>query len=192
MLYLVSGASRSGKTMIAKKILRQKQIPYMSLDWLVMGFTNGLPQYGIHDKLMPDEIAEKMWSFVKPIFESMIWQGIDYVVEGEAILPELIHELLEKHPGDVKICFVGFTDIDVEQKLMDIRNHSVEERDWLTKEDDAYICSHIKNMVGHSRTIKDGCEQFNLRYFDTSVDFPGSINEATEFLLRESIPNDSE
>lgn len=33
MLYLVSGTSRSGKTMIAKEILKQTGIPYLSLDW---------------------------------------------------------------------------------------------------------------------------------------------------------------
>ena len=90
MLYLVSGTSRSGKTIIAKKLLRQKQIPYMSLDWLMMGFTNGMPEYGIHDKLFPDEIAKKSWSFFKAMCESMLWLEVDYVIEGEAILPELI------------------------------------------------------------------------------------------------------
>ncbi|MHC5182780.1 MAG: hypothetical protein ACYSPI_00655, partial [Planctomycetota bacterium] len=49
MLYLVSGTSRSGKTLIAEKLMEEKQIPYMSLDWLMMGFTNGMPQLGIHD-----------------------------------------------------------------------------------------------------------------------------------------------
>ena len=48
LLYLVSGTSRSGKTIIANNILKRKNIPFMSLDWLVMGFTNGMPQCGIH------------------------------------------------------------------------------------------------------------------------------------------------
>jgi hypothetical protein len=170
--------------MIAKKILQQKQIPYMSLDWLVMGFTDGLPQYGIHDKLFPDEIAEKLWSFFKPICENMTWSGIDYVIEGEAILPELIRELLDKHPDKIEICFLGYTDIDIEQKLMDIRNHSIGKGDWLVKEDDDYIYRHIENMVKHSRIIKESCEKYNVRYIDTSVDFLASIEEATEYLLR--------
>ena len=33
MLYLFSGTSRSGKTIIAKKIATQKGIPFLSLDW---------------------------------------------------------------------------------------------------------------------------------------------------------------
>jgi hypothetical protein len=169
--------------MVAKEILKRRQIPYMSLDWLVMGFTDGLPQYGIHDKLMPDEIAEKIWNFFKPICENMTWAGIDYVIEGEAILPGLIHEFIAEHPDEVEICFLGFTDIDIEQKLQDIRNHSIGKGDWLVKEPDDYIRDHIKNMVNHSRMIKEGCEQHNLRYFDTAMNFMDSIEEATEYLL---------
>ena len=46
MLYFVGGASRAGKTTIARDILGRHQIPYVSLDWLMMGFTNGIPEYG--------------------------------------------------------------------------------------------------------------------------------------------------
>ena len=44
MLFLVSGTSRSGKTLIAKKILADNQIPYLSFDWLMMGFNHGMPE----------------------------------------------------------------------------------------------------------------------------------------------------
>lgn len=48
MLFLVGGTSRSGKTLIARRLLAGKQIPYLSLDWLMMGFNDGIPEYGIH------------------------------------------------------------------------------------------------------------------------------------------------
>ena len=105
MLYLVSGASRSGKTMIANRILRQRQIPYVSLDWLVMGFTNGLPEYGIHDRLFPPALADNIWIFLKAMCESMLSSDLDYVIEGEAILPELMRDLLDAYPDKIKICF---------------------------------------------------------------------------------------
>lgn len=184
MLYIVSGASRAGKTMIAKKILQRMQIPYMSLDWLVMGFTDGLPEYGIHDKLMPDEIAEKLWRFLNPILENMVWSGIDYVIEGEAILPDLIAAFADAHPHSLEACFLGYTDLDVDRKLMDIREHPLGEGDWLIEEDDEYIRRHIENMISHSRLIKDSCERFKMRYFDTSADFLATVDEATGFLLR--------
>lgn len=185
MLYLISGASRSGKTLIAKNILKQKQIPYMSLDWLVMGFTNGFTENGIHDKLFPDEIAEKLWAFLEAMCESMLWSDIDYVIEGEAILPELIHTLLKKHPDKIRICFLGYTDVDKEQKMRELKAFHDGEKDWLLKESDAYIYDHIDNMIAHSRLIKNSCAKYGLRYFDTSGNFPLAIEAATKYVLNE-------
>ncbi|MHC5182982.1 MAG: hypothetical protein ACYSPI_01735 [Planctomycetota bacterium] len=183
MLYLISGTSRSGKTLIAEKLMEEKQIPYMSLDWLMMGFTNGMPQLGIHDKLFPDEIAKRLWSFFKAMCESMLYLEIDYIIEGEAMLPELILELLDKYPDKIKICFVGYTDIDIDQKARDIKTYSTRRGDWLTKESDDYIYEHIDNMVTHSRKIKDGCEKYNMTYFDTSTNFLDAIENAKNYLL---------
>ena len=186
MLYLVSGTSRSGKTLIAEKLMEEKQIPYMSLDWLMRGFTNGMPQLGIHDKLFPDEIAKRLWSFFKAMCESMLYLEIDYIIEGEAMLPELIQELLDIYPDKIKICFVGYTDIDIDQKAQDIKTYSTRRGDWLTKESDDYIYDHIDNMVTHSRKIRDGCEKYNMTYFDTSTNFMDAIENAKNYLLSNS------
>ncbi len=35
MLYMVGGASRAGKSMLARKLLVQRQISYFSIDYLV-------------------------------------------------------------------------------------------------------------------------------------------------------------
>ena len=82
----------------------------------MMGFTNGIPEYGIHDKLFPDEIAQRLWSFLKAMLESMIYVETDCVIEGEAMLPELIIELAKKNPHKLKICFLGYTDVSIDEK----------------------------------------------------------------------------
>ena len=182
MLYLISGASRAGKTIIAKRLSKEKGLSYFSIDWLVMGFTNGLSEYGIHDLLFPDEIAERAWNFLKAMFESMLWEEVDYIIEGEALLPELVVELFEKHPNQIKICFVGFTNIDIEKKVDDIKHFSESEKDWLTDKPDEYIKDHVQNMITHSLKIKQSCEEHNVAYFDTSTDFIGTIEQVIEYL----------
>ena len=151
----------------------------------MMGFTEGLPGYGIHDKLMPDEIALKLWVFLNPILDNMVWSGIDYVIEGEAVLPELIEDFLHRNKGKVRICFLGFTDIDITEKLKEIRLHSPAGRDWLTNEDDPYIRDHLQNMINHSALIMHGCERTNLRYFDTSEDILATVESAKDYLMKE-------
>jgi hypothetical protein len=183
MLYIISGSSRSGKTITAKKILAERGISYLSLDWLVMGFTNGIPEYGIHDKLFPDEIAKRSWSFLKAMLESMIYVEADCVIEGEALLPELIVELREKYPGKLRICFVGYTDVSVDEKVKEIKKYSCGKNDWLIEKSDEYIMDHVQNMIAHSIMIKKSCKENNMRYVDTSKDFMDVIEGTIEYLL---------
>ena len=184
MLYLVSGTSRSGKTMIAKKILKKRGIPYLSLDWIVMGFTNGMPQCGIHDKLFPDEIADRMRDFLEAMCESMLWTEVDHVIEGEAILPESARTLLDKNPEKVKAGFVGYADIEVEEKVREVKAYSVGKCDWLMNESQENIHRHIENMVEYSRKVREQCAKRNVNYFDTSTDFLKTVDRATQYLLK--------
>jgi len=183
MLFLVSGISRSGKTLLAKKILADKGIPYLSLDWLMMAFNDGIPEYGIHHLLWPDEIAEKIEPFLLGMIDSMLVDGMDYVIEGEAMRPQMVADLVEKHPDEINAVFLGYTDISVKNKVALVKKHVAGENDWLTKESDEYIRDHIGNMIAHSKVIKNECEKHGLSYFDTSDDFSGTIQAATDFLL---------
>lgn len=183
MIYIISGTSRSGKTLIAKKMMKQFEIPYLSLDWLVMGFTNGIPEYGIHDKLWPNEIAKRFWNFLKAMCENMIWTKIDYIIEGEAVLPELIEELLKKYPDDIRVCFVGYTKVNISDKVKDVYNYSNGKNDWLTNEPDDYVESHINNMIEYSKDIKKACKKYGLRFFDTSENFIQVLDDVIEYLL---------
>lgn len=184
MLYIISGTSRSGKTILAKKLMQQTGIPYVSLDWLVMGFTNGIPEYGIHDKLWPDEIAERFWPFLKAMCESMIWSGTDCIIEGEAVLPELIAELLKKHPDKIKICFVGYSHVNLKDKVKEVYAHSLGGKDWLTKEPEDYVEKHITNMIGYSQRIEQDCKAYGITYFDTSKKFTQVLNAAMAYLQK--------
>jgi 2-phosphoglycerate kinase len=185
MLFLVSGTSRSGKTLIARKILADKRIPYLSLDWLMMGFNDGIPEYGIHHLLWPNEIAEKMWPFLQGIIDSMLVEEMDYVIEGEAMLPQLVADIVKKHPDAVRAIFVGYTDINVNDKIALVKRHNIGENDWLTSKPDEFIRDHIENMVAYSRMIRSECEKHGLSYVDTSEDFKGSIEAATDSLVGE-------
>lgn len=175
MIYILSGASRSGKTTVAKAFLKSTGIPYMSVDVIMMGFTNGLPEYGIHDKLWPNEIAEKMWPFLLAMCESMLWAQDDFVLEGEAFLPELVRKLIDKHPAKIKAAFMGYAEAIPAEKVRDVKRFSSGDNDWLVNEPDDYIESHIKNMVGYSEMIREECAKHNVAYFDTSTEFEGSV-----------------
>lgn len=183
MLYIIGGTSRSGKSIIARKLLDSTKLPYLSLDWMVMGFTNGIPEYGIRDTLFPDEIAKRMWNFVKAMCENILWLDLDYVIEGEAILPEHVRELIEKYPDKVKACFVGYAEAEVSKKVKDIKTYSTGANDWLSNNPDEYIINHINNMINYSLYIKEQCAAYRIPYFDTSDNFTKTIDDTVSFLV---------
>ena len=43
MLCIVGGAARSGKTLLARRLLEVAQVPWFSIDMLRAGLTNGAP-----------------------------------------------------------------------------------------------------------------------------------------------------
>jgi len=183
MLYLVGGVSRSGKTRIARKILADKQIPYLSLDWLMMGFNDGIPEYGIHHLLWPDEIARRMSPFLQGMVDCILADVADYVIEGEAMLPEFVADLVAKSPDKVRAAFLGYAEIDLDDKVSLIKRYSDGESDWLIGKSDEYIRDHVGNMIAYSRRIKEECEKHGLPYFDTSGDFQAATEAATAFLV---------
>ena len=109
--------------------------------------------------------------------EAMLPQAV------EAMLPQMVADLVEKHPDKIKAVFLGYADINVNDKVALVRKHGYGENDWLTNEADEYIRDHIDNMIGYSKMIKSGCEKHGLSYFDTSEDFSGAIEAATDFLV---------
>ncbi len=124
-----------------------------------------------------------MGPFLLGMIDSMLMDGMDYVIEGEAMLPQLVADLVEKHPDKIRVVFVGYTDINVKDKVAQVKKHGDGENDWLTHESDEYIRDHIENMIAYSKTIKTECKKHGLSYFDTSDDFLGAIAAATHFLV---------
>jgi hypothetical protein len=43
MLYLLGGAPRAGKFILAQRLLHERRVPYLPLDMLMIGFARGVP-----------------------------------------------------------------------------------------------------------------------------------------------------
>jgi hypothetical protein len=88
----------------------------------------------IHHLLWPNEIAKKMWPFLQGMLNNMIYDATvggakDYVIEGEASLPELISPLVEKYPKSIKAIFIGYTDVNIDHKMAHIKQYSHSQND---------------------------------------------------------------
>ena len=80
MIYLIVGATHTGKTAYAQKLLEKYQYPYLSIDHLKMG----LIRSG-QTKLTPmddDRLTDYLWPIVREMVKTAIENQQNLIVEG--------------------------------------------------------------------------------------------------------------
>lgn len=81
MVVFITGASHTGKTVLAQKLLEQYHYPYLSLDHLKMG----LIRSG-HTDLTPmsgeEELTAYLWPIAREMAKTAIENGQNLIVEG--------------------------------------------------------------------------------------------------------------
>ncbi len=60
MLIFIGGAARTGKGILARRLLSECQLPFLSLDVLKMGLARGVPEYPIDPDAGGGEVARQM------------------------------------------------------------------------------------------------------------------------------------
>ena len=80
MIILITGASHTGKTLLAQKLLEKYSYPYLSIDHLKMG----LIRSGNTDLTPEDdgELTEYLWPIIREIVKTAIENRQNLIVEG--------------------------------------------------------------------------------------------------------------
>lgn len=80
MIFLITGASHTGKTALAKKLIEKYKYPCMSIDHIKMG----LIRSG-NTALTPcddDKLTDYLWPIVREIIKTAIENSQDLIIEG--------------------------------------------------------------------------------------------------------------
>ena len=170
MLYLLGGAARSGKTRIARQFLAQTGIPYFSLDFLMMGFANGLPESGVDPEADELWVAEQLWPVVQSMATAMVEDEVVYLLEGVQLHPAHVSGFCKRFPGAVRACFVGLAEVDTATKFQEIRHFGGGADDWLRFYSDERVRHEIERIKAQSVYIRDACQEVGLRYVEASDD----------------------
>lgn len=184
MLLVVGGAARSGKTLLARSLLRAAQIPWFSLDVLRAGLTNGAPSLGLafsHDDL---EEADRVWPIVSAMIEAMLADQTDYLIEGSCLRPLALAGLMSRRARvSVRSVFLGFPDVSPALKRREIDAHPTGGNDWFSALSDTDKVSHVDRLIRDSRRLREECLAAGLPFVDTAGDFSGAQARAQRILL---------
>ena len=75
MIILITGASHTGKTVLAQKLLEKYKYPYLSIDHLKMGLIrSGYTKLTLEDD---DKLTEYLWPIVREIIKTAIENRLD-------------------------------------------------------------------------------------------------------------------
>ena len=80
MVILIAGASHTGKTVLAQRLLEKYRYPYLSIDHLKMGLIrSGNTDLTVFDD---DKLTDYLWPILREMVKTAIENGQNLIVEG--------------------------------------------------------------------------------------------------------------
>jgi hypothetical protein len=79
MLLFIGGAARTGKGILVRRLLVDRQMPYLSLDVLKMGLARGVPEYDIDPDAGGIRVAERLWPLVREMSINLLEERMDCI-----------------------------------------------------------------------------------------------------------------
>ena len=122
MIILITGASHTGKTLLAQRFLEKFNCPYLSADHLKMG----LIRSG-HTHLKPeddDALTEYLWPIIREIIKTAIENRQNLIVEGCYIPFDWRRDFDESYPRTIRFICLAMTDAYIDTHFEEIKAHS--------------------------------------------------------------------
>jgi adenylate kinase family enzyme len=184
MIYLIGGCPRSGKSTLARKILREKGIAFTSLDLLAQALKKGLPELGFHTHSDFEHYVSKCDSyfpFIWPFIKTARYLDDNYIIEGCDFTPQhsrKLQELAIENGFEIKACFLGFSEVtDYELEKFGSKYS------WMHGKPIDELKLSGEKFLKISEYNQKECEKLGIKYFDVSGNDLKIINLAYKFLL---------
>ena len=164
MIILITGASHTGKTLLAQRMLEKYHYPYLSIDHLKMG----LIRSGNTD-LTPeddDELTTYLWPIVRETIKTAIENGQNLIVEGCYIPFNWRQDFDERYLPSICFICLAMTDEYIDTHFDEIKEHA---SDIESRLDDS-SCA-IQGLKADNRAYIQGCQENGeqVTYIDSSL-----------------------
>lgn len=157
MVILIAGASHTGKTVLAQKLLEKYRYPYLSIDHLKMG----LIRSG-QTSLTPcedDKLTDYLWPIVREMIKTAIENGQNLIVEGCYIPFDWKESFGEAYLKHIRYCCLVMAEQYIESHFEDIVGHA---NDVERRLDDCGLS--IESLIADNQKNLESCRRFQLPY----------------------------
>ena len=137
MIVLITGASHTGKTVLAQKLLEKYKYPYLSIDHLKMGLIRtGYTKLTVKDD---DMLTEYLWPIVREMIKTAIENRQNLIVEGCYIPFDWVNDFEQEYLDNIRYYCLVMSKKYIENNFDNIKKYAntVESRiddEWCTME----------------------------------------------------------
>lgn len=181
MIFLIAGASHTGKTLLAQKLLEKYKYPYLSIDHLKMGLIrSGKTTLTPKDD---DKLTDFLWPIVLEMIKTAIENNQNLIVEGYYIPYDYKKDFTGEYLAYIKYVCLIFSESYIENNYNDIINFgSIIEK----RLNNYYLKGQ---MIEDNKKTLEECEKYGCEYIliDRNYDItwnPDIILTSERLLLR--------
>lgn len=169
MIILITGASHTGKTLLAQKLLEKYKFPYFSIDLLKMGLIRSK-----NTTLTPeddDKLQNYLWPIVCKMIKTAIENKQNLIIEGCYIPPNWNKNFSEKYLNEIHYYCLIMSENYIKNHFFDIKKYAnvIEKR-----LDDSY-CTIESVLQDNNRYLKM-CQKYNYNYILIDDNYQIDIN----------------
>lgn len=158
MIILITGASHTGKTTLAQKLLEKYNYPYLSIDHLKMG----LIRSGNTD-LTPlsddNELTEYLWPIVREMIKTAIENKQNLIVEGCYVPFDWEKDFSEEYLQTIKYYCLIMSENYIKNHFSDIKDYANVIENRLDDSDFT-----IESAIDDNKQCLELAKKYNVNY----------------------------
>ena len=175
MIILITGASHTGKTLLAQRMLEKYGYPYLSIDHLKMGLIrSGNTELTPEDD---DALTEYLWPVVREMVKTVVENKQNLIVEGCYIPFDWRQDFDEHYLPSIRFICLAMTAEYIESHFDEIIQHESEIESRLVDAD----CT-ISGLTADNKAYTEGFQNAG----EQIVLINGDYNETIKSLLQET------
>ena len=168
MIILITGASHTGKTVLAQRMLEKYKYPYLSIDHLKMGLIRSS-----NTDLTPEddeELVAYLWPIVREMIKTAIENSQNLIVEGCYVPFDWRCDFDDRYLQSIRFICLAMSDEYIEAHFDEIKEHG---SDVEARLDDSY-CT-VDQLKNDNHQIINGYEQTGEKISLIAVDYEETI-----------------
>lgn len=174
MVLLICGASHTGKTLLAQRLLEKYKYPYLSIDHLKMGLirsgqTTLTPLDG-------DKLTDYLWPIVREIIKTAIENKQDLIVEGCYISFNYQNDFTKEYLDSIKYICLIFSESYIRN------NYEIIMRNAKAIENRLHDDYDIELMIADNRRSLNDCKKNGCSYILIDKEYNFDENIETLFV----------